>query len=288
VELFERTGANAYQFKNEYTSLYLKPVTGGYSIPGILSGGDSWGDISTNNVGLLEFEPSAYINMGDAQGNLTVNTDYCRLVNVDVRGLGVVYATVSESFLLNANYVVFDNCRTSLRYSSTAYVGFQGSATAAHNRSSKYIDCSVYSIDSNGAVTIEGFSDCENLVNCSVEDVGASAGNTWGYNNCNNLSGCRVYNISSGGSLYGFIWCENISSCRAEILDGATVYAYLSCINVTSCYAVDLDATGTCYGFRQCNAMTGCKAEDVDSSGGQAAGFSSNLYLSACISYISE
>ena len=208
--LFERTGANAYQIKSDYGNVLFKQAVGGYAVSGILSGGDTWGDISTNACKHIEFMNDAYINFGALPGNLTVNTDDCYLKNVNIQGNGSSGA-ITESFELGANRVTFDNCKCSNRLSSVDMVGFQGSGTAVHNITSKYINCSAYILD--GTDKLYGFKDCYNLTACLAYDIDSTGDDAYGIYNCLHLTNCYVTDIdTSSGTAYGFDSCTYLDS----------------------------------------------------------------------------
>ena len=163
VAAFTRVAANQYKINDDYKSIYFKIISGGYSIANILAGGDTWGHIETNNCTHVEFENGAYIDMENTQGYIEVNTDTCLMRNVDIRGANSVASAIAQSFLLNANHVTYDNCRTSARLSNSLFAGFRGSGTSLHNKTSKYANCSVYNLTSSSS--IYGFHTCFNGVN---------------------------------------------------------------------------------------------------------------------------
>lgn len=161
--VIERTAANTYQFKSNYKSVYIKAAD--YLLT--LSGGDTYGILYTNAVTHFECENGGAINFGDTAGYLEVNTNNCLLNNVWVKGNGSVSAAVARSFKLNAYNVFFNNCKTSNRYSSVAFIGFDGSSTEAHNKTSKAESCSVFDITTSHATrVIQGFVNIENKKNC--------------------------------------------------------------------------------------------------------------------------
>jgi hypothetical protein len=170
--LFNRRGANQYEILDAYKTVYVKFLAAGYSFAPVLSGGDTWGDVYTNTCVHLQFENGAYINFHDAQGAIVAETDYCLLENVYVRGTAAIAATVTESFLLAADFVEFRSCRCSNRLSSTAMAGFRGSATASHNTTSKYINCSVYDLTTTHTTrVIQGFPLTKNKKSCVVSNL---------------------------------------------------------------------------------------------------------------------
>lgn len=290
--LFERTGANAYSIKGDYDSVYFKKVVGGYSVSAILSGGDTWGDLYTNACEHLEFENGAYINFGALKGNITVNTDGCYLHNADVRGNGGSGAVV-QSYLLNASRVTYDNCKCSNRLSSYVGIvsGFLGSSTTLHNITSKYINCSAYTLDRTNVnlATLYGFYNCFNLTNCLAYDLASvlgTNGNVAGFSYCDNLNSCYAYQMDDDdNNAYGFLYCNQLSACKAEDIDnidnsGAT--GFMNCTQLSACIAIDIDSVhGTANGFNGCYSLSACKAENIGTVDGAANGFAICYYGSA-------
>lgn len=71
--IWERTGANAYKVKDSITSLLIKPLTGGYFLTGAtspLSGGDTWGVFTLNNVMNMVCENESLIVFGNDNGKM--------------------------------------------------------------------------------------------------------------------------------------------------------------------------------------------------------------------------
>lgn len=281
--LFVRTGANAYDFNNNVKTVHIKAGT--YLVSGILSGGDTWGDLFTNNCINIECETGAYFDFANLKGNLTVETDGCYVHNLHIKGNGSS-AAIIESFKLNANYVTFDNCKCSNRLSSVDMVGFQGSGTALHNVTSKYINCSVYTLDS--ADKLYGFNDCKNLQNCLVYDLDTTTGSDIcrGFYGCNNINNCTVYSLnSSTGAVEAFSTGYRISSCYAYGLNSTDAYAigFSACFEISSCRAENISGKTTSYGFDGCNIISGSYAAGIASNTALACGFSSCNYLSSCM-----
>ena len=82
VNLFTRRAANEYEIYGDYHTVVFKYIAGGYSFANVLSGGDTWGDIYTNNATHIHFQNGAYIDFANAIGNITVETDDCLLENL--------------------------------------------------------------------------------------------------------------------------------------------------------------------------------------------------------------
>jgi len=285
--LFERNAANDYQIKGDYKSIFVKQIPGGsyYNVARILSGGDTWGDIKTNQCTLLKFEPGAKWNFGALAGHLEVNTDDADLDNVEITGTGVAGAIV-DSFLLNAYRVTFSKCKASNRNSNVDMVGFQGSGVALHNITSKYRDCVAYTLDGSG--NVYGFESCMNFSNCVAYDLDSSGDSARGFSNCNQVSVCVAYDIEGNDNTVGFYSCSQINSCWAEKIDNNALNnaaGFWGCNQISGCYANDIDALngagGNALGFTDCDQISACRADDIDSIAGQANGFANCNYGSA-------
>src|SRR3990167_6104864 len=73
--LIERVAANQYKIKDDYSSVYLKSIAGGYACTGsssFLSGGDTYGYILTNNCKLMLAEGGATFSFGDERGYINI------------------------------------------------------------------------------------------------------------------------------------------------------------------------------------------------------------------------
>lgn len=287
--LFVRTGANSYEFNANVKTVHIKAGT--YLVSDILSGGDTWGDLYTNNCTDIKCESGAYIDFEDLKGNLTIETDDCYLHNVHIIGDGSSAAIV-ESFLLNAYRVTFDNCKCSNRLSSIDMAGFQGSGTAAHNITSKYINCSAYTLD--GTAKLYGFKDCYNLQNCLAYDLDISGDgvNEYvdGFRDCQQLSACMAYDINNNGAgvtndARGFDTCYQLSACMAYAIDtnGGFSNGFISCYQLSACQAKDIDSSNyNAVGFNYCFQFSACLSDDIDASGTAygfyQCGYGSSLY----------
>ncbi len=287
--MIERVAANQYKIKDDYSSVYMKAVTGGYACSGgssFLSSGDTWGYIETNNCTLLKCEPTASFHFGNTQGYIEVDTDDCYMDGVTVEGTGTVAAAITQSFLLNANRVTFNSCKTHTRLSNADYVGFQGSGTDLHNITSCYDNCNVYNID--GTDKIYAYKDCHNLTNCIVDNINGTVDDIIGFGSCSRITNGVVIDIaaSGAGNVTGYNDCKNISSSKAKQIDAASTGAAAGfdlCIMLSSCDVIDVDSdSGSAYGFKSCYYGSVCRVEDVDSSSSSANGFDSCKYLTSC------
>lgn len=283
--IIERVAANQYKIVDDYHSIYVKYVLGGYACSGgtsFLSGGDTWGYIETNDCANLVFEAGTYLGFGANPGYIEVNTDDCYLKNVSVRGSGSVGA-ITQSFLLNAHRVKFDHCNTNTRNSSVDFVGFQGSATAAHNYTSSYNGCSVYTID--GTDKIYGFKDCYNLNGCNIYDIDANGDNIYGCYQCYLINSCIVSDLDADSeTAIGYYQCCEIGTIFAvDIYSNSGIAAgFVGCEQLCSCIAETIDAnSGDAIGFSECHQLSSCKANDIDSVSGNAYGFDTCNYGAA-------
>lgn len=258
--IVERTGANAYKFKDAYRSVYFKYVTGGYAVAGassILSGGDTWMQLSTNNLADMKFAPGAYLNCADTPFSVNANTSVSVLQNVIIQGDGSVAAAVVDGFILANTYVKFINCGVKNRLSNTTMNGFRGSVTALHNITSSYEGCYVDGLTSSGTVR--------------------------GYYLCHNLSNYLAYDLeSTAGACYGAYQCDKMNTGTIYTLDGTTVYGIDDSDNISILRVYDLDATGASNGISNCSLVSSVIAESVTSSGGFATGFHTITNISSC------
>lgn len=312
-DAIERVGANQYKIKSAYKSILFRIRTGGYSMvaaaSALSSAVDSWGYLETNATSHLEFESGAYIAMGATRGYLEIDTADCYLKNVWVKGeSGTAVASLFQSFLLNNVRVTFDNCKCSNRNSLNPMSGFKKSNTSLHNRTSKYINCSSFTLVSTG--TVYAFNGCENLSNCLAYDLESGTPSSVGFNVCQNLSNCLAYSItssasggygfngcdqvssceantisSSGGTAYGFASCTQLSACKVNIISSNAGHArgFWSCDQISACIAETVDTIGAfdAYGFESCTQLSACKATDIDTTAGNAYGFESCQYGSS-------
>jgi hypothetical protein len=289
--ILERVSANKYQIKSLYKSVYLKNISGGYKMSGassILSGGDTWGYIQTNQCTLVFGEPSGYIDMGDTRGYIEVNSDNCSLYNIHVLGLNAAFVVnLNYSFLLNANYVTYINCKSSLRYASGGHGSFTGSMTDSHNRTSKYIGCSVYDSRDFGG-SFYGFNRCYNLSDCYVSNL-LSDGDVAAFTQCININNSFVYNLQCmANPTYAFFGCSLISNCYIEKLDTTTgaLKVFYGCQKISNCYITDIDTTsGTLSGFENCKQISNCDINDVDTTGAEIYCFNNCYDIGNCYLY---
>jgi hypothetical protein len=287
-DLFERTGANAYKIKDDYKTVKIRNIGTDYSFTGVLSGGDTWGAITTNNCVKLECEPGTVINVGDTQSYLEVNTTDCVLTNVYLKGTGGVAAAISQSFKLNASYVIFNNCRSTNRKSNVAFSVFQGSATAAHNLTSNYRECVVTNIV--GSEDVNGFKDCINILGCYIDTIEATgtdpADIITGFKSCTQISNSTISNILHSGTkkAYACYLCTQLTNINVDTLTGVNgASAFHTCDYLSSCFGTTISGASVANAFESCNYLSSCGTEIVTTtSSGNAIGFSGCEMLGSC------
>lgn len=288
--LVERTGANAYKIKDAYKSVLFKYKASGYLCYGtssFLQTSDTWGALSTNLCTHLVFEGGAYFNSGTNPFYVEVNTDDCRLDNVYIKGSTAGAGAITKGFQLNAYRVTYNNCMVSDRLTNESVTCFQGSATDAHNITSKYNNCTVHTIsNATAAKTTVVFFLCYNLSNCvayAINNSGAS--NLFCFYLCNILSNCIAYDLDGTTSeVRGFSGCSIMSSCYAYTLDSTSGdgRGFNVCTIMSSCYANNIDTTsGVAKGFNACSILSACQANDIDTTTSTAYGITGSSYISA-------
>lgn len=276
--IIEEVSGNQWQFIDAVQSVVFDYLAGGYQMD------DDDDYLETNNCVSIKMKGGAFFDFNDGIGYLKVNTDKCYLMNVDVQGNGSSGAVV-QSYLLAASYVTFDNCKCSNRLSSTDMYGFKASGTTLHNITSKYINCSVYSLSS--ADKLIGFDRCYNLQNCLVYDLDSTPGSDdcIGLNYCYNVSNCYIYTLVSSANVYGIYHGGNFNNCTILTLDAdAVALGMADCDQVSSCYIEDITSSaGAAYGMNGCNYVSACYIYNIDSGGSaDAYGIYNSDYLSAC------
>ncbi len=288
--IIDYTAANQYRIKDSVKSIFVKYLSGGYQMTGAtspLQEGDAYGYIKTNDCSKITFEPGTFIDTHQNIGYLEVETDYCYLENVNIQGDKGAASAITRSFLLNASYVTFVNCSSSIRLSNTDINVFERSATAIHNTTAIYRGCNVENIDSSGKVY--AFYQTKNMENCFVYDIESTGDNVIAYRECNIMSNCRAIQLDSTAIVTAFYDCNNIVSCYCEDLDSSanTVYGFYLCDNLSACTVFDIaSAGGTVTAYNICNHLVGCSAKQLDYTGGGAigvSGYAQSKNMSGCI-----
>ncbi len=285
-------------------SVYLKNIEGGYKVSKILSDGDSWGNLYTNDSVLIVMEAGAFIDFENLLGGFVVNTDDCILKNVYIKGEGTATTfnnddDVFASFTLAAHRVVFDNCKVSDRlYSSKGCVhGFLGSNLLNQNMTSKYINCSVFNLVGDGEET-SGFKACMNLVSCNVSSILGTAqiGGGFdfyfpkiiGFDDCKNIINSNAYDILSDNQVKGFYNCENISNSYISNIssNNSNADGFVGCFNLTGCIVENIGNVllRVFSAFQGCSNLSACQVRDiiVMCENGTVIGFGNCSQVSGC------
>lgn len=114
-DLWQRTGANAYKIKDGIRSVLLKYLNGGYYLTGPtspLSGGDTYGVFSTNQMTRLDCTGGTQIEFGNDNGKLVINTEEASYSNLKLhRGTGsqellTISATRTNSLTVRKMYAL--------------------------------------------------------------------------------------------------------------------------------------------------------------------------------------
>jgi hypothetical protein len=310
LDAIERVAANQYKFKDNIESIHFKSSE--YSMSYVLSGGDTWGYLETNQCKYIDFEMGAYINMGNERGYIEANTEGCLLQNVSIRGLGTVASAIARSYLLNASYVTFNNCDSQIRLTNTDCIVFEGSGTSLHNDTSVYNGCKVINFTSSSG-NLNIMKDTKNVSNFIIYDIESTSGsafdNIFIMENCYNCNNITVKKIdhSGSGDIVGIKNCYNVSNIYIEDVDGnddffgISLSYFLSNIyiididmgdscfgiysggNFTNVYVADMTGV-VCYGFYSPGLLWGlnnCKAIQLDATG-NCYGFYNCANLSSC------
>lgn len=264
-----RVAANQYKIADNIKFLRLDALSGGYTFSDVLSGGDTWGYLQTNNCTHLEFVNGAYIDMENTQGYIEVNTDACLMRNVDIRGANSVASAIAQSFLLNASYVTFDNCKTSNRLSNAIFFAFRGSGTALHNKTSKYTNCSAYNLTSSNQMF--GFVYCWNNVNPLIYNIESTTNNVGGVANSFNVINNMILELDASGIAYGIVNVENSSCIYIEDIDSSANESkgISACNQISNAYIYDIQSSVNqdVYGLDSCDNISSIKIQQLDTSG---------------------
>jgi hypothetical protein len=263
-----------------------------------LSGGDTWGYVQTNLCTHLKFENGAYWNVGDSLFYLEANTSDCKLENVWIRGLGTAAVALTRSFYATGVRMTFDNCKTSNRFASAAFNGFEGTGTTATDITNKYIGCNANDLVTSGVNSfISGFYRNYNLNSCLSKSIKLAPGaglaaTAIGFYYCNNISSCTAYMIDSTdagtGEAFGFSYSNMVSSGYAYTISGSANslgIGFNHCSILSSCYANGVNndggALGSALGFMFCDYLSACEALNITCAGGSERGFHTCTYGSS-------
>ena len=281
--IIDRIAANQYKIKDNFRSVYFRFLINGYQMSGVLSGGDTWGYIETNDCRNLIFEEEAFIDFDATPGYLEINTDDCYLQNVWVQGDIATPAAIQRSFLLNALRVFFLNCKTSNRKSSLLFNCFEGASNDDQRHTAKYIGCHVNDIANNNELRC--FYRVENATCCVAKNISTSVLIAWGFHTCKSISTCKVHTISSTGThAIAFYIGNKISNCLAFSLTSASgvCHGFQNMTELSGCYAKGFDAVVDAGGFYECSDLAGCYTEGLDCTTGDSVGFNLCKQLTGC------
>lgn len=238
-DLFERTGANTYQIKTEYSSVFIKQIIGGYACYGagsFLSGGDTWGQIQTNNCKLIVCEGGTILQLGDQPSYLNINTQ--DFIGYDLRcdGLGIAAAAINYTFYINNSGVKLINPTTFNRKSNTNFTVFYSNVT---NSTNYYINPIVNTCDTSGG-TIKAFYQCYNIDNPYVTLLESSSGITTVFDSCKRINNYNIYNCTnSAEDIRAFNSCENIGGGIIDTLQHDGAVAAKDAIVFNSCESIN-------------------------------------------------
>lgn len=132
--------------------------------------------------------------------------------------------------------------------------------------------------ETDDADTCTVFSDCYNVVDCSVELT--TSIDCVGFSNCTNMERCYIYITATGNSEYTcFYGCSNVSSCAGSVqveTGMATASVYSNCTLLDRCFGqIDRQNTAAdeqaCY--RACVNLTSCVCDLVGEFDDSDAGF---------------
>ena len=210
--IFTRVSANEYKINDGIKSLLIAPNATGYLVSGILSGGDSWGNIKTNECARFTMWNGANIHFSNFQGHVHFETANAINEGIIIAGQGTVGSLISESFKIGNSNMTFINCKTRNRRSDIVdFAGFRGTGVASIDDTVKFIGCSVFQLISG--VKIYGFKDCKNLTACSVVNLESFNDSAIGFSDAYSMSACVADQLLSRGSgdAIGFSNCLNAS-----------------------------------------------------------------------------
>lgn len=281
--IIDRVAANQYKIKDNFKSIYFRFLLNGYQMSGVLSGGDTWGYIETNDCKNLIFEEDAFIDFNATPGYLEINTDNCYLQNTWIQGDGAIPAAIQRSFLLNALHVLFLNCKTSNRKSNVLFNCFEGSANSNQRQTTKYIGCHVFDIATNNEV--RAFYNIENIISCIVKDISTSVLIVYGFHTCSSITAGRVQNISSTGThVIAFYNGTKIADSLAFLLvsTSGVSHGFQNFAKLTNCSAKGFDAVIEANGFYECSDLSSCNTEGLDCTTGDSVGFNLCKQLASC------
>lgn len=260
----ERVEANIYKIKNDIKSLKIE--VGEYYISDILSQGDTYAVLKTNNCQNFICESGTIINVGDTASYLDVNTIHSVIENVYIKGTGTVAASVSQSFLQSSDYVRFNNCKTSNRYSNVNFFAFKGNIQTRYTI--EYNNCMVVDCKTT-STTCGAFWTCAYINHAYVNNLTTDSGYVVVYYECYNLIACKTFN------------CTGVLG----------TYVYYTVYDANNCGVWNISASnGNCYVGYNVFRFSNCSASNISAVGGNCIGYTigdgfSNCYVDQMYSY---
>lgn len=300
--IIERIAANQYKIKDGIYSIYVKRLTGGYKMHGgtsPLSGGDGWGYLQTNECYKIEFEPGAYIDAGQTQFYIELNSTVSLNKYISIRGDKGGAASIAKAFLLNADYVNIENCETRSRYSDATFTVFEGSATASHNKTAQVTGCKVLDCDIDNNQSLIGFRYFYTVSQCYINDIDllSGLGILYGFRDITNVSDCIIteLTVTDSGIIRGLEDCFNVNNiymdtftCNNGSIVVSEIRGIINCENVDNIITKNFVANTTAVPIWPIGGtnITNCIV-DVITSTGAIIGIAGNFITNCKITNIS-
>lgn len=284
--LIERTAANTYKFSDTVRSIYLRrdPTGVGYQMSGtssFLSGGDTWGQLQTNNCGYIFCESGAFFDAGIERSYITVNTNNGTYCGIKLNGDTGSSAAITNGIDVNADYVHMINCGVTLRNTTAVCNIFEGNSKTT----CKFDGCYVTNIISTN--TLNCFNQCYNLNNCYIATIDGTS-TTVGFNTCYNINTAYLadFDGTGSGALRGFSSSNNISNCYLADFDSVngSIKGMSLCRRINNCIIYDVESSGSGHikGCDSCNMISNSYIDQIDCSSGDCYGFDNSTDISSC------
>jgi hypothetical protein len=279
--MIERVGANHYQIKTQYKSIFVKNITGGYNTTSWLSDGDTWGYLDTNLCAHIDFEEGAYINDSGTSFYMHYNTDYGKFNNILIKGNGIATA-IQYSHYNDAQYCIYTNCGVDSRESNVLVKHFYGnSATPENQNSSKFIGCYVVNdLTSGGACN--AFYQLNNLVSCYIDSINVGTG-FYGFRLCKAITNPIIGQFDSGAApSFIFYDCRSVSNISIDnINNSSSTNLFFATYSITSVYIGNITSSSSITAFQNCSGVSSVFINHLISSGNNVFGFNTCSSLSA-------
>lgn len=115
-----------------------------------------------------------------------------------------------------------------------------------------------------GEGTIQNFSNCTNLYDCTVAVGNVLTGFYYGFRNCTYLTNCYVQ-YGGGGVESGGMYsdCTYLTNCKGVVArnDATEMRVFVGCTRLLQCHAVHKTNSPESICFRTCSVMQNCLAE---------------------------